>query len=259
MQFALKQYDGGDIHPYFQSSLFLPSPRWASSLREEAERRNLNIQWRCETRADAMLPETVEHLAAAGLKVIDLGLEAASPRQILAMGKSKNVDRYLRSASNLLAACKANGIWVKANVLLYAGETAQTIDETRAWLDQHSDAIKGVSVGPVVVFGPPRHSRPMLEELTRSGARAVEETASEQRGITSIHLSHEIDCDAAETIALDLSKRYMDEDAYFDLKAFSYYPRQYRRADFDSDVLASDAKSLPFRLKSASVDHRQPR
>lgn len=247
MERVLEQYDGGEIRPYLQSSFFMPSTSWASKLRQETERRGLQIPWRCETRVDAMKPETVAHLAGAGMKVIDLGLETASPTQVLAMNKSDDVDRYLRSASELLRACADNGVWVKANVLLYAGENARTISETRAWLDDHAFAIKGVSVGPVVVFGPPRRATSLLADLERRGASAVDQGAAESCGITQIHPSQEIDAGEAEAISLELSRRYMTRDDYFALKSFSYYPRGYGRNDFDEDVRASDVTVLPFR------------
>ncbi|WP_147019886.1 B12-binding domain-containing radical SAM protein [Methylorubrum extorquens] len=247
MERVLEQYGGGGIHPYLQSSFFLPSTSWASRFRQETERRGLRIPWRCETRVDAMKPETVAHLAAAGMRVIDLGLETASPTQVLAMNKTEDVDRYLRSASELLRACAANGVWVKANVLVYAGETARTIGETRAWLDEHAFAIKGVSVGPVVVFGPPRRAASLLADLERRGASAVDPDAAEACGITQVHPSREIDAGDAEVISLDLSRRYMTRGDYFDLKSFSYYPRGYGRDDFDADVRASDLSMLPFR------------
>lgn len=246
MEQTLAQYDGGEIHPYLQSSFFLPTPRWAARLHAETEKRGLNMQWRCETRVDAMKPETVQYLAAAGLKVVDLGLETASPQQMVAMNKSVHVDRYLRSASELLAACRANGVWVKANVLLYAGETARTVSETREWLDQHADAIKGVSVGPVMVFGSPKQAAPLIEECERAGGCIVDPNAANSVGISTIHPSAEIDAAAAEAISLDLSRRYMSKDDYFDLKAFSYYSRNYRRSEFEVDVLASDISKLPF-------------
>lgn len=248
MAATVEQYDGGNIRPYFQSSFFMPSAAWASGLAKATADRGFNVQWRCETRVDAMGPETVAHLAEAGLKVIDLGLETASPDQLRAMTKTQDVDRYLRKASDLLHACKQNGIWVKANVLLYAGETNKTLGETRAWLDQHADAIKGVSVGPVIAFGPPLHSKPMLEEFERLGARPVDRSEAEDLGLSHIHPSCEIDALGAEEISLNLSRRYMDADAYFDLKAFSYYPRNYDRTAFDADVSASDPILLPFSM-----------
>lgn len=246
------QYGGGEIHPYFQSSFFLPNPRWAAQLREAMTVRGLTVPWRCETRVDAMKPETVEHLAASGLKVIDLGLESASPTQIRAMNKASNPDRYLRAASDLIAACRANGVWVKANILLYGGETARTVEETRAWLDQHAVGIKGVSVGPVVVFGPPSTTIAFNADLARLGARPVDPMSAAETSITQIHPSAEIDAGAAEAISLDLSRRYMDADAYFDLKAFSYYARDYRRSDFDKDLQGSPLDRLPFMTHAPS-------
>lgn len=207
----------------------------------------MDIAWRCESRVDALKPETVELLAASGLKVIDLGLETASPGQIVAMNKANNVDRYLRSASDLLNSCQANGVWVKANVLLYAGETERTVSETRGWLDQHADAIKGVSVGPVVVYGPPRLARSLIDDLASRGGRILDADAADQTGISAIHPSAEMDANAAERISIGLSRRYMNKDDYFDLKSFSYYPRGFSRREFEADVMASDECTLPFR------------
>lgn len=251
---TVAQYGTQDIHPYMESSFFLPNPRWARRLADEVRARGLDVGWRCETRVDAMKPETVGMLAEAGLKVIDLGLETASPRQILAMKKASDADRYLRSASELMRACRDAGVWVKANVLLYAGESESTLAETTGWLDDHSDAIKGVSVGPVVVFGPPVQADVFLEDLEARGARRVDPASAARSGLTSLHLSAEIDADAAEAASLELTRRYMDEDDYFDLKAFSYFPRDYLRSDFDADVAASETAALPFR----ATRHAEP-
>jgi hypothetical protein len=248
---TVDQYGGGEIRPYLEASFFLPTVRWARQFGKEMNRRGLDIRWRCETRVDAMKPDTVSALAAAGLKVLDLGLESASAQQVSAMRKANDPDPYLRRASDLLTACKANGVWVKVNILLYAGETAKTVEETRAWLDQHADAIKGVSVGPVIAFGPPRQSTPLLREFEGLGGRAVDNSSAERSGITFIHPSPEMNSEEAEAISLNLSRRYMNANDYFDLKVFSYYPRGYDRLAFDKDVAASDSSSLPFTLTDA--------
>ena len=251
---TVADYRDGEIHPYFQSSFFLPNPRWAASLQRAVQQQGLSVQWRCETRVDGMKPETVAALAGSGLKVIDLGLETASHTQVRAMRKARDSARYLDAASQLLEACAASGVWVKVNVLLYAGETAETLTETQTWLDQHVGAIKGVSVGPVVAYGPPVQAEPFLQDLAHLGARPVDPLSAATTGITQLHLAPEIDAEKAEHLSLELSRRYMDADAYFDLKSFSYYPRHYTRADFDRDVSASLPDQLPFRL-SASVPH----
>jgi hypothetical protein len=68
-----------------------------------------------------------------------------------------------------------------------------------------------------------------------------------------IHLSHEFDAKSAEVASLELSRRYMDADAYFNLKSFSYYPRDYTRQDFNRDLAASGASQLPFRVSTGEV------
>jgi hypothetical protein len=240
------QYDGGTIHPYLQSSFFAPSGVWAERFATEMLAHGITVPWRTESRVDAMTPETVAALAAGGLKVIDLGLETASPTQILAMSKAKNPDIYLRKASALMRACRDNGVWVKANVMLYAGETRKTLDETVAWLDEHADCIKGVSVGPVIAFGPPKTADVLLNDWRLLGANPVDRESAIRSGISVMHLSDEIDAASAETISLSLSRRYMTKDDYFDLKSFSYYSRGYSRIEFDADVAASNQTVLPF-------------
>lgn len=246
MAFVQKQYRGAAIHPYLQASMFAPSRQWSERLALAVERLGLRIEWRTETRVDAMTPETVAALAQAGLKVIDLGLETASPAQILAMGKSRDPDRYLRRASDLVVACREHGVRVKANVLLYAGETQQTLDETTAWLDHHASAIAGVSVGPVIAYGPPKTADILLSDWIARGASPVDPASAETTGITVMHLSKDFDAAGAEAASLSLSRRFMNTGSYFELKSFSYYPRDYTRADFDSDVAAADPTRLPF-------------
>lgn len=249
-----EQYSNGEIHPYLESSMFMPTSKWAMALASETQRLGVNISWRTETRVDAMTTSTLANLAAAGLQVIDLGLETASPTQLLAMGKTDKPERYLRKAEELLAACRLHGVMAKVNVLLYAGETEATFEETKAWLDQNASCITGVSVGPVIAFGPPKTADPLIGNWAVLGARPIDCGSAVQTGISMMHLSKDFDATAAEVASLELSRRYMDADAYFTLKKFSYYPRDYGRADFDSDVEASKRANLPFLIaENASV------
>ncbi|WP_298259619.1 radical SAM protein [uncultured Litoreibacter sp.] len=248
MAIVHNQYSGEEIHPYIQASMFLPNARWAEGFANAMNRQSLDISWRTETRCDVMTPKTLEHLARAGLRVIDLGLETASPRQILAMKKAPDPNRYLAAASDLLAACHDNGVKAKVNVLLYAGETRETLEETTAWLDARRDAVAGVSVGPVLAYGPPKTANVLIEEWRGLGARPIDECSAAATGITAMHLSADFPAEEAEAASLATSRHFMDQDAYFALKSFSYYPRDYAREDFDRDVAASDPKLLPFKV-----------
>lgn len=245
-----KQYSGDEIRTYFQSSMFLPTPRWASALANEMKRSKVVVPWRTETRVDVMEPETLTYLAEAGLRVIDLGLETASPTQILAMNKSSKPDRYLRKAEALINQCQKSGVLVKINILLYAGETIATFDETRSWLDDLADRITGVSVGPVIAYGPPRTADILINDWKRRGARPVDYSSAMRTGITKMHLSTDFDAESAESASLDLSRRFMDSNSYYKLKSFTYYPRNYRRVDFENDLNRSDHSILPFRIES---------
>ena len=240
------QYGTSDVRPYLQSSMFAPNLNWSTVLVRAVRSRGLDIKWRTESRVDALTPETIACLAEAGMKVLDLGLETASPTQILSMRKSAHPDRYLQRASKLLRACGHNGVAAKVNVLLYAGETVKTLTETCSFLDEHSEHIAGVSVGPVVAYGPPKTANTRLNEWSGSGCVAVDSRSTDETGITHVHLSREIDAESAELASLDISRRYMNADAYYRLKSFSYYPRDYTRHDFDRDVDASDESRLPF-------------
>lgn len=253
MSLIREQYDGEEIRPYFQSSMFLPNARWAAGFADAVSQHGLDISWRTETRVDVITPQTVEHLARAGLRVIDLGLESASARQILAMKKAGDPKRYLSAASNLLAACRDNGVRAKVNILLYAGETRQTLKETAAWLEDRRDTIAGVSVGPVLAYGPPKTADVLIKEWLELGARPIDERAAAETGITAMHLSPEFPAEEVEAASLALSRHFMDQEAYYELKSFSYYPRDYDRQDFDRDVATSDPELLPFAVNNTKT------
>lgn len=55
MQRVYEQYDCEEIHPYLQSSMFMPTTSWASSFANELSRLNLRISWRTETRVNGKL------------------------------------------------------------------------------------------------------------------------------------------------------------------------------------------------------------
>lgn len=235
-----------DFHAYFEASLFQPSTQWSTQLVAELDAHGLNIQWRAETRVDHMTGRQVEILAKSGLKVLDLGLESASGKQLEIMGKTRSPDVYLNKASELLQACYDNGVWTKVNVLLYAGESEQTLAETKNWLDKHATLIKGVSAGPLIVYRFGDESKSFLAGLEKYGTRAVSESALDEQGFAELHLSSVVSHSQAMHQAREISRAMMRGRDYFDLKSFSYFPPGMSYEAFLELCASSRPENLPF-------------
>ncbi len=236
------------IRAYFEASFFRPSSEWITGLIEQFSKRQLTFQWRAESRADALSVLQIELLAKAGLKVLDLGLESASPEQLLRMRKTTNPTVYLDRASELLKACYKNKIWVKVNVLFYPGESKKSLLETENWLNEHKQYIKGVSAGAMVLYRYGQTSHDFLQEIKSYGAKAVCEADLDHKGFAEMHLSDEFSHQAAKTASLRLSKEFMSAQDYFDLKSFSYFSRELTFDEFMKNLKGIPHDLLPFEV-----------
>ncbi|MEZ8025596.1 radical SAM protein [Vibrio sp. 1F255] len=224
------------MSPYFEASMFKPTLPWLEQLTQQRELHSHDYLWRTESRADTFPLKQISALSNAGMKVLDLGLESGSPMQIKRMGKSKTPERYLARASRLLEQAHEAGINVKVNVLLYAGESSKTIDETYKWLDQHRNYIKGVSVGPVLAFGWDNKKSDFINSLFSLGASVNDEASF--TGVTSLNLSSSIGHKDSLRLSKEISRDFMTAKDYFDLKSFSYFSRNYTFNDFIQDIKA---------------------
>lgn len=222
------------MSPYFEASMFKPTVGWLEELMKQRSIYSHSYLWRSESRADTFPIKQIPELAKAGMKILDLGLESASPTQIKRMGKSKTPEKYLSRASNLLETAHDADINVKVNIMLYAGESNKTIEETYKWLDQHRNYIKGVSVGPVLAFGWDNKKSGFIKSLLSSGASIYEENALE--GVTRFNLSSSIDHCKSLAISKELSRSFMTAKDYFYLKSFSYFSRDYTYDEFLRDI-----------------------
>jgi radical SAM superfamily enzyme YgiQ (UPF0313 family) len=231
-------YDNlNEMNLYFESSMFIPSKSWLEALIESRERLSLNFNWRTESRVDTINPKFVKLLSRSGLKVLDLGLESASHSQLLNMKKTKNPRLYLERASELLKECYLNGVLVKINILLFAGETNKTISETMEWLHRHRKYITGISAGPVIVFGWESDTESYVDELRHYGAS---KSYTPTDGVLHLKLSDEINHERAMEISKDISSEFMSEDNYFYLKSFSYFSRDYTNTKYMEDLLGGE-------------------
>lgn len=238
-------YNDEKLKFYFQASYFKPNNNWIDEFICQYKSNKLQIKWRCETRVEALDKIKIEKLAQCGLKVIDLGLESASIEQLINMGKTKHPKKYLDKASSLLKNCFNNNIWVKINILLYPGETQKSINETILWLDEHKQYIKGVSIHPLIIFGTTNSTYDFLnniKKLTYNNKDIILST----NGITNIDLSKEISSENAKKESLKISKKFMSQDDYFDLKSFGYFKRSFTYKNFLSSIKEIKEDNLPF-------------
>ena len=160
------------------------------------------------------------------------------------MNKTPNPEKYLKQASQIIQTAHNLGIKVKLNILLYAGETQRTLNETLSWLHEHSKFITGVSVGPVIVFGWEHKNKDYLRDLKSKGASY---SHSPIKGITHINLSKEISFDDSLQLSSEIGQRFCDSVNYYELKAFSYFSRDYSYSEFLNDSIAA-GKGLNYRL-----------
>lgn len=232
-QSILKKDTLTPMNLYFEASMFKPTEQWIREFELYRDSANADFLWRTEARVDNIKPEEIVLLSKVGLRVLDLGLESADSTQLVAMGKTKKPRSYLEKASKLIQWAYDAGVQVKINILLYPGETESSIKNTIDWLELHKEFIKGVSVGPVIIFGWPQKTRAYIEQLTKLGARV---SHSNIIGVQHLDLSDQISHKTSIKIAKQISKMFMSDKDYYDLKSFSYFPRDYSYSDYLTDL-----------------------
>lgn len=240
-------YDDEFLTFYFESSIFQPSYSWVNQFTELYNRYNLKIKWRCETRVDSLSINKVKLLSNAGLKIIDLGLESASEIQLRRMNKTINPLDYLKKASDLLKVCYEENIWVKVNILLYPGENLKTISDTINWLNFHKEYIKGLSVYPLILYGTSEQTKLFFNSVKEFGA-TMKDNVLNDSGITYLNLSDEISYSKSLEISKEISKDFMTQEDYYELKKFNYFSRGFTYDNFMDYVSLLNENELPFRF-----------
>jgi hypothetical protein len=245
MAFHEDTYQCNPMRFYFEASQFCPGAEWIREFVGAYVSTGLRSEWRCETRADCLPRRDLEALASVGLKVLDIGLESASPRQLLAMRKCRDPAQYLGRASDLLRGAHELGIQNKVNIMLYPGEDDDTVRETIDWLEEHRPFIKGLSTGSLIVYR--GRNGGLLAHIKKYGGALVDETALDREGACPLHLSADYDHAKALEVARRLSKSFMDADAYYDLKSFCYFRRDLSRSEFHNIVQTIPSDAVSFR------------
>ncbi len=219
-----KLYEDNELNFYFQASIFNPTLKWAKEFKMKYGELHMKFKWRFETRVDIINPNVIEVLAQAGLKVIDLGLESASVTQLERMEKTKNPSQYLQKAQKLLEKASECNVWCKLNILLYAGETEETIKETLEWLKKNK--YKGVSVNPFILYLNGEGTKKFIDKIKKITKKDIDIKKLYENGYLFIDLSNEITSEDAKDKSKQIAENCMKKQDYLELKSVCYTKRQ---------------------------------
>jgi radical SAM superfamily enzyme YgiQ (UPF0313 family) len=217
-----KLYNNNNLNFYFEASMFNPTIKWSRDFAKVYTEFNMSFKWRFETRVDTLNVECIEILSKVGLKVIDLGLESASLIQLERMGKSKKPEDYLIKASQLIKKMFDFGVWAKLNILLYIGETFETINETMNWLDEHKQYFKGVSVNPFLLYLNGCQTFEFISKIIEVTGIAPNIQELYENGFVFVDLSPDISIEKAKEISIIISEKYMNRQDFIELKRICY-------------------------------------
>lgn len=245
----------GEYSVYFEAPHFIFEQPWITQLCDRIQSRGHPFLWRCTSRVETVPLNLLPHMREAGLKVLDIGLESASKQQLLNMHKTRNPERYLEQAEKLLIACRENDIWVKFNLLLYAGETHATVDETTLWLITHREFIKDISVSSLVYY----YNMDSLSDLTELGATIPTGERIDDMGYIDLDLSPEIDHQEAKRISAHIPKYIANQKDFYEIKAISYFEKDYTYSAFLKDLEKCDPLELPFMIDNRCIAKGQTR
>lgn len=204
------------------------------------------LEWRVQARVDSIHPRVFPDLYRLGLRVIDLGLESASPRMLRLMEKTPDPDRYLSKANTFIEAASDAGIGVKLNILLYPGEDHDSASQTEDFVLRHASRIAGIAAGSAIEFPGAVLSEQIGDLHAQYGTSRVHDEILAAAGIYPLNLSRDFSFEQARNWCLRLSRQIMTPESYFALKRIGYFPPSVSFRDFQAAAATASPEGLPF-------------
>jgi radical SAM superfamily enzyme YgiQ (UPF0313 family) len=131
----------------FRDPLFTADQQRAIEISELIIERGINVDWRCETRADLATEEMIEAFARAGCKAINFGVESGSSSILEGVRRVPIESARIRK---LFDTCRRCGIETMAFFIIgLPGETESTVEETvRLALELTPDVVQFTAATP---------------------------------------------------------------------------------------------------------------
>ncbi len=124
------------------------SSKYLIELCEEILKRNLNIKWRCYSRADAP-PKVFELMKRAGCGAVDIALESASPRVL------KAIKKYIKVEDVQSCVKKLHELGIRSFVyamISLPDEHEEDVEMTIRFLEDIADMIGGTTLAITQIF-----------------------------------------------------------------------------------------------------------
>lgn len=89
----------GLIYLSLRDDTFTADRQRTRALCQELLRQKIKLFWNCQSRVEAIDPETLQLMRQAGCECVQLGVESGSPRMLQLLGKNSNPDQIIRAAT----------------------------------------------------------------------------------------------------------------------------------------------------------------
>lgn len=147
---------------YFVDDIFNFPPEYAMELCQAMTAAELKVHWSAFINPQFVTAELMTAMVAAGCDAVEYGSDSGSPAMLRSLGKSFTVD-HIRHASAL---CRDSGVDF-AHYILFGGpgESAATIDETFALMDEVNPTVVIAMTGIRIFPGTPLHEQAVTDGI----------------------------------------------------------------------------------------------
>ncbi len=185
-------------------------------------RKKMRFCWRL-LRVDTYQPGLLRKLFKSGLRLVDLGIDSASPDMLKLMNKSSCPREYLEMAILLMSEAHELGIFCKVNMLVHPGDTRESLNRSEKWLCENQSLISAISVSPALVF-PGTDLDSNFNDYQKSfGTKKLNNCELSSYGVYEIDPSVEINNNLAKEYSLRLSRLINRKEKYAYAKSFGYH------------------------------------
>ena len=148
------------------------------------------VNWNTELRADNRWESYIDALIQSNLEILSVGFESASPQILRYMKKTIKPDLYIRKMRKLIERLSGiESLSLRINLMLFLGETPETLKETLIFLVENSRFIDGIIASPVFIF----ENTPLMNQMgyfhTKYGASLVDNEFWKSRRLYPVNVS----------------------------------------------------------------------